>query len=71
MVCMVEVRKPQRLSSNIPSDDLISITLIKRRRIMDKTERKKWYFIVNGSLITVRASTQFRAFKRARILVSG
>lgn len=38
---------------------------------MDKPERKKWYFIVNGSLITVRASTQFRAFKRARILVGG
>ena len=38
---------------------------------MNKPERKKWYFIVNGSLITVRASTQFRAFQKARILVSG
>jgi hypothetical protein len=33
-------------------------------------KKPKWYFIVNGSLITVRASTQFKAFKRARILTT-
>lgn len=40
---------------------------------MQKSEKKsrKWYFIYNGRLITVRASNEVRALKRVRVELLG